>query len=167
MAFRTLIPPTLRDLQALRTLGAWQLMLQALVTGGITGAVIGLFRRAFDLINLLIVTYVHGHSLADPLVGASIFAALIVLAALALLFLRFEPLVASSGIPQVELIVAGHLPMRWGTVIWAKFLGHARFPDRRPLCGARGALHSNGRGPLGAAWVTSGTTTRPRPCRAI
>lgn len=122
MAFRTLIPPTLRDLQALRTLGAWQLMLQALVTGGITGAVIGLFRRAFDLINLLIVTYVHGHSLADPLVGASIFAALIVLAALALLFLRFEPLVASSGIPQVELIVAGHLPMRWGTVIWAKFL---------------------------------------------
>lgn len=47
MAFRTLIPPTLRDLQALRTLGAWQLMLQALVTGGITGAVIGLFPSGF------------------------------------------------------------------------------------------------------------------------
>lgn len=122
MAFRTLIPPTLRDLQALRTLGVGQLMLQALVTGGITGAVIGLFRRAFDLINILIVRYVDGHNLADPWVGASIFAALIALAALAWLFLRYEPLVASSGIPQVELIVAGHLPMRWVTVIWAKFL---------------------------------------------
>ncbi|WP_241159547.1 ClC family H(+)/Cl(-) exchange transporter [Desulfovibrio sp. ZJ200] len=122
MAFHTLIPPTLRDLQALRTLGVWQLLLQALLTGGITGAVIGLFRRAFDLINMLIVRYVEGHSLADPWVGASIFAALLVLAALAWLFLRYEPLVASSGIPQVELTVAGHLPMRWATVIWAKFL---------------------------------------------
>ena len=43
MPFRASVPPILREMQALRALGVWRLMLQALVTGGITGAVIGLF----------------------------------------------------------------------------------------------------------------------------
>ena len=110
-------------MQALRTLGVWRLMLQALVTGGITGAVIGLFRQTYTLINTAVVDYVHGHSLSDPLVGLSIFVALVLLGLLAWQLLRHEPLISGSGIPQVELTVAGHLPMRWVTVIWAKFVG--------------------------------------------
>ena len=109
--------------KALRTLGVWRLMLQALVTGGITGAVIGLFRQTYTLINTAVVDYVHGHSLSDPLVGLSIFVALVLLGLLAWQLLRHEPLISGSGIPQVELTVAGHLPMRWVTVIWAKFVG--------------------------------------------
>lgn len=72
MPFRASVPPILREMQALRALGVWRLMLQALVTGGITGAVIGLFRQAYTLINAAVVDYLHGHSLSDPLVGASI-----------------------------------------------------------------------------------------------
>ena len=123
MQFRASVPPILREMQALRTLGVWRLMLQALVTGGITGAVIGLFRQTYTLINTAVVDYVHGHSLSDPLVGLSIFVALVLLGLLAWQLLRHEPLISGSGIPQVELTVAGHLPMRWVTVIWAKFVG--------------------------------------------
>ena len=123
MQFRASVPPILREVQALRTLGVWRLMLQALVTGGITGAVIGLFRQTYTLINTAVVDYVHGHSLSDPLVGLSIFVALVLLGLLAWQLLRHEPLISGSGIPQVELTVAGHLPMRWVTVIWAKFAG--------------------------------------------
>ena len=65
MQFRASVPPILREMQALRTLGVWRLMLQALVTGGITGAVIGLFRQTYTLINTAVVDYVHGHSLSD------------------------------------------------------------------------------------------------------
>lgn len=110
-------------MQALQTLGVWRLMLQALLTGGIAGAVIGLFRRAYTLINAAVVKYMGGHSLSDPLMGAGVFTALILLGLLAWRLLRYEPLISGSGIPQVELAVAGHLPMRWGRVLWAKFAG--------------------------------------------
>lgn len=123
MQFRASIPPILREMQALQTLGVWRLMLQALVTGGIAGAVIGLFRQAYTLINAAVAEYMKGHSLSDPLVGTGVFMALILLGLLARLLLRYEPLISGSGIPQVELAVAGHLPMRWAQVLWAKFAG--------------------------------------------
>ena len=110
-------------MQALQSLGVWRLMLQALLTGGIAGAVIGLFRRAYTLINAAVVNYMEGHSLADPLVGVGVFIALIFLGLVAWRLLRHEPLISGSGIPQVELAVAGHLPMRWARVLWAKFAG--------------------------------------------
>lgn len=121
MTFRSPIPPTLRDLQALRALGVWRLTFQALITGGVTGAVIGLFRLAFTVINEGVVDYVHAHNLSDPQVAVGIFAALAVLAALAWLLLRLEPLTSGSGIPQVELMVAGQMRMNWFRVLWTKF----------------------------------------------
>ena len=110
-------------MQALRTLGVWRLMLQALVTGGITGAVIGLFRQTYALINTAVVDYVHGHSLSDPLVGLSIFVALVLLGLLAWQLLRHEPLISGSGIPQTELALAGQLPYPGFRIVASKFVG--------------------------------------------
>lgn len=122
MAFRSRIPPTLHELQALRALGIWRLTFQALITGGVTGAVIGLFRLTFMMINQGVVDYVHAHNLGDLQVAVGIFAALLVLAALAWLLLRLEPLVSGSGIPQVELMVAGQMRMTWLRLLWTKFV---------------------------------------------
>ena len=123
MPFRNPIPPTLRDLDALRNLGVKRVIMQALATGGVTGAVIGFFRVAYDHINAAVVRLVSQHDLYDPVVAAWIFGGLAVLALLALLALRLEPLVSGSGIPQVELMVRGQMRMNWPRVLLCKFGG--------------------------------------------
>ena len=99
MPFFSPIPPTLRDLDALRSLGVKRVILQAIATGGITGGVIGLFRFSYDHINEALVQAVHRHNIYDPAVAACLFGGLAVLGLLALLALRIEPLVSGSGIP--------------------------------------------------------------------
>lgn len=123
MPFRTPIPPMLRDLDALRSLGVRRVVLQAVITGGVTGAVIGLFRFAYDHINAALVQAVRSHNLYDPLVAAGLFGGLAILALLAVLALRIEPLVSGSGIPQVELMTRGQLRMSWLRVLLCKFFG--------------------------------------------
>ena len=49
--------------------------------------------------------------------------ALLVLAALVTLLLRWEPLISGSGIPQVEGELQGHLSQTWWRVLLAKFVG--------------------------------------------
>ena len=123
MPFHSPIPPTLRDLDALRNIGVRRVIMQALVTGGVTGAVIGLFRLAYDHINAALVHTIRQHDLYDPVVAAWIFGGLAILALLALLALRLEPLVSGSGIPQVELMVRGQMRMNWLRVLLCKFAG--------------------------------------------
>lgn len=117
------IPPTLRDLQALRNLSVRRVAAQAVLTGGVTGAVIGLFRAAYDWISGLAVALLRAHDPRDPLAMALIWGSLAALAALALLALRLEPLVGGSGIPQVELMVRGKARMCWWRVLLTKFWG--------------------------------------------
>lgn len=121
--FHSPIPPTLRDLDALRNTGVRRVIMQALVTGGVTGAVIGLFRLAYDHINAALVHTIRQHDLYDPVVAAWIFGGLAILALLALLVLHLEPLVSGSGIPQVELMVRGQMRMNWLRVLLCKFAG--------------------------------------------
>ena len=123
MPFFSPIPPTLRDLDALRSLGVKRVILQAVATGGITGGVIGLFRFSYDHINQALVQAVHRHNIYDPTVAACLFGGLTVLALLALLALRIEPLVSGSGIPQIELMVRGQMRMNWLRVLLCKFAG--------------------------------------------
>ena len=123
MPFFSPIPPTLRDLDALRNVGVKRVILQAMVTGGVTGGVIGLFRFAYDHINTALVQAVHQHNIYSPAVAACLFGGLAVLALLALLVLRVEPLVSGSGIPQVELMVRGQMKMSWLRVLLSKFTG--------------------------------------------
>ena len=123
MPFFRPIPPTLRDLDALRSLGVKRVILQAMATGGITGGVIGLFRFSYEHINQALVQVVHRHNIYDPAVAACLFGGLTVLALLAVLALRVEPLVSGSGIPQVELMVRGQMRMNWLRVLLCKFAG--------------------------------------------
>ena len=121
--FRSPIPPTLRDLDALRNIGAKRVIVQAIITGCVTGAIIGFFRFAYDSINEALVQTIHNHNIYDPVVAACLFGGLAVLAMLALLALRVEPLISGSGIPQVELMVRGQMRMNWLRVLLCKFFG--------------------------------------------
>ena len=51
MAFRPSLPPFILESAALRSQGAWTLMAQALLTGLVSGGVIGLFRWLYTIIN--------------------------------------------------------------------------------------------------------------------
>ena len=117
------IPPTLRDVDALRRQGVWRILLQALVTGGVSGAIIGLFRAAYDALSSLTVRVLHVNDLQTPLVATAIFLSLMALALLSMLLLRAEPLISGSGIPQVELMLHGHFRMQWLRVLLCKFTG--------------------------------------------
>ena len=51
MAFRPSLPPFILESAALRSQSAWTLMAQALLTGLVSGGVIGLFRWLYTIIN--------------------------------------------------------------------------------------------------------------------
>ncbi|MDO5483388.1 MAG: chloride channel protein [Desulfovibrionaceae bacterium] len=123
MSVRIPLPPVLRDIHELRVMGVQRLLVQALLTGAISGAVIGLFRLAYTVINTHLAGYALSHDLGTPLAAAWVWSFLGLMALLAWLLLRYEPLISGSGIPQTELALAGHLPMPWGRLLWAKFAG--------------------------------------------
>ena len=79
MAFRPSLPPFILESAALRSQGAWTLMALAMLTGLVSGGVIGLFRWLYTIINTAIRAHVAGQ---DPLAPA----ALALLAAGLLLF---------------------------------------------------------------------------------
>ncbi|WP_303237494.1 ClC family H(+)/Cl(-) exchange transporter [uncultured Bilophila sp.] len=114
--------PILREMQALRNESALRLIVQAAFVGGCTGGVIGVFRWLYDHGNARIVAALrHG---ADNLTTALIvFGTLILLALVVGQLVRKEPLISGSGIPQMELALAGLLPFPWLRIVTAKFVG--------------------------------------------
>lgn len=110
-------------MQDLRQLGARRLMLQALVVGGLSGGVIGAFRLAYTRIIDCAAAALHGWTPDKAFESILLTAALCGLALAAWALLRFEPLIGGSGIPQVELALAGRAPMPFTRVLWAKFTG--------------------------------------------
>ena len=123
MAFRPSLPPFILKSAALRSQSAWTLMAQALLTGLVSGGVIGLFRWLYTIINGAVRAHMAGQDPFAPATLALMAAGLLLMALTAGLLLRYEPLVGGSGIPQVELIAAGKLPpMRWARVLWCKFV---------------------------------------------
>ena len=103
--------------------GLAKTIVQALLIGGVTGVVVGLFRHLNTMITHWIVRSVGTHGLSDGLVGCAVFFGLLLLAVLSVLLLRVEPLISGSGIPQVELMVRGKLRMNWFRVLLCKFAG--------------------------------------------
>ena len=123
MAFRPSLPPFILESAALRSQSAWTLMAQALLTGLVSGGVIGLFRWLYTIINGAVRAHMAGQDPFAPATLALMAAGLLLMALTAGLPLRYEPLIGGSGIPQVELIAAGKLPpMRWARVLWCKFV---------------------------------------------
>ena len=113
--------PVLREMQALRNESVFRLMVQAAFVGGASGAVIGAFRLLYDLGNAWIVDWIrHGEGLSLLL---TVFGALVVMALTAGQLVRREPLISGSGIPQMELALAGQLPFPWLRVVVCKFVG--------------------------------------------
>lgn len=124
MAFHHFLPPLLRDAQALRHLGTWRLLAQALTTGAVAGGVIGAFRLFYDILLEYSGTLLHSTDMLSAGAAVALAGTLLALGLLAHLLLRHEPLISGSGIPQVELMILGSLPpMRWGRVLWCKFTG--------------------------------------------
>ena len=123
MNHRHPLPLFLREAQHLQRLGAWRLCGQALLTGLIAGGIIGLFRRLYDTFRLYASYWLQLYAADTPWAWAYILGGLALLAMIAHLLLRQEPLISGSGIPQVELMAAGLLPpMRWRRVLWRKFV---------------------------------------------
>lgn len=111
-------------MQALRNEGVFRLMFQAAVIGGGSGAVIGCFRALYDALSPRVSALLPRDGAAySAWYGALIFAALVAVALLVTRITRWEPLIGGSGIPQVELALAGKLPMPWRRIVSAKFVG--------------------------------------------
>ena len=123
MDHRHPLPLFLKEAQQLQRLGAWRLCGQALLTGLIAGGIIGLFRQSYDSFRLYASYWLQLYAADSPWAWGYILGGLALLATLAHLLLRHEPLISGSGIPQVELMAAGLLPpMRWRRVLWCKFV---------------------------------------------
>ncbi len=124
MSFRSaqIIPPALRDLQELSGAGAARLLAEALTTGLAAGLVIGLLRVIYTWVNrTLTAGFAAGNPDAAGFLGSAAF--LLVCGLTAFFVMRAEPLTCGSGIPHVELAMAGRLPMPWKRLLVLKFLG--------------------------------------------
>ncbi len=120
--FSKLIPPSLYEMHELQRAGFVKLVLEGLATGAVSGFVIGLFRISYSFVNSTLgALFVKHSSTPAGIAGTVCFLLLCMIAAW--LCLRHEPLISGSGIPHVELVLRGRLPMPWFRVLWTKFFG--------------------------------------------
>ncbi len=154
-----------RDFTEMGVSGLAKIIVQGLLVGSATGAVVGLFRHLNDIITLWIVGAVGQYGLADHLMALVIFGGLLLLAVISVLLLRVEPLISGSGIPQIELMVKGKLRMNWLRVLLCKFAG--------ALAALTGGLSVGREGPcimmgaslgvgVGSLWKDSTAANNPR-----
>lgn len=100
----------------------YELILEGIGIGGITGLVVSLFRifleKADGYREVLLVNLKNGN--AQPWIGILILVGLYLLVVAAL---KIEPLSSGSGIPQVKGELQGQVEQCWWKVILAKFVG--------------------------------------------
>lgn len=113
----------LREIHALRNEGFWRVAFQAVVVGGGTGLVIGAFRSWYDYTTSRTLVFLAAGRLHTWWGQWAVFGTLIAMAVLLGILVRQEPLLSGSGIPQVELTLAGKLPMPWVRILIGKFVG--------------------------------------------
>ena len=98
------------------------LVFEGLLVGVFAGLVSVLYRYALgkaDEIRGGVLSLCAG----SPLRVAGWFGALLVLAVLVSLLMKWEPMISGSGIPQVEAEIAGYLKPHWLRVILGKIVG--------------------------------------------
>lgn len=99
-----------------------KLLLQAIIVGLLTGAVVGLFRFGIAQTTgfwLSIFKLAHQNPLWFILIIGG-FAAIGILAGY---FVKQYPHVGGSGIPEVKLQLAGKLKLKWWPILWRKLIG--------------------------------------------
>ena len=95
---------------------------EGILVGFFAGFVVLLYRVALEFAGEWMKAIV-GFASQNALSMAVWFAALALMACIVAALIRFDPMIAGSGIPQVEGEVAGMLEHKWWRVIIAKFAG--------------------------------------------
>lgn len=99
-----------------------KLLGQALIVGIITGAVVGIFRFGIEETSGF---WLHLFSLAhqNPVWFIAIIVGFILVAVIAGYFVKQQPHVGGSGIPEVKLELQGKLSVKWFPILWRKLIG--------------------------------------------
>lgn len=100
----------------------YELLLEGLVIGAITGVIVSLFRLALiraDALRGELVDIAHSGARGAFLAAG----VLLLIAAFVTLLIKSEPECTGSGIPQVEGEMRGLIDMRWWSVLASKFVG--------------------------------------------
>ncbi|MDH6368040.1 MULTISPECIES: ClC family H(+)/Cl(-) exchange transporter [unclassified Breznakia] len=97
-------------------------IVEGVLVGLIAGCVVAMYRIALNYADTLrnqIIQFIDGNWLLMLcwMIG------LLILGILVYVFVRFEPLISGSGIPQLEGEIVGALEQSWWKVVFAKFAG--------------------------------------------
>ena len=96
-----------------------KLLLQAVIVGLCTGIVVGLFRFGIEKTSGF---WLHLFELAhqNPVWFIAIVVGFILVAIIAGYFVKQQPHVGGSGIPEVKLQLQGKLSLKWFPILWRK-----------------------------------------------
>lgn len=99
-----------------------KLLVQAILVGAFTGAVVGLFRFGIEqTTNFWLVLFRLAHQNSLWFIAIIIGFALVAL--IAGYFVKQYPHVGGSGIPEVKLELQGKLRVKWFPILWRKLIG--------------------------------------------
>nr|WP_281252439.1 chloride channel protein [Lactobacillus terrae] len=122
-----------------------KLIFEGVLVGLIAGTIVSSFRW---IIENLLASYRNFYSLVQTqgnlVVLAGIIATLIVFVVINALLLKSEKNIAGSGIPQVELQLAGELKLNWWSILWKKYLGGIISIGPGLFLGREGTIHPIG-----------------------
>lgn len=92
------------------------------VVGALGGVVVSLFRLVIESL-LKVVSWLYPQLLHEPRLWLGVIAGLLLVLGVNSHFLKVEPNISGSGIPQVEGKLAGVLELSWWSILWRKWIG--------------------------------------------
>lgn len=99
-----------------------KLLFQALIVGIVTGAIVGVFRFGIEKTSgFWLYLFLLAHK--NPVWFLAIIIGFIIVATVAGYFVKQQPHVGGSGIPEVKLELQGKLSVKWFPILWRKLIG--------------------------------------------
>ena len=99
-----------------------KLLFQALIVGVATGAIVGVFRFGIEKTSEFWL-YLFGLAHKNLAWSLVIIAGFLAVAVIAGYFVKQQPHVGGSGIPEVKLELQGKLSVKWFPILWRKLIG--------------------------------------------
>ena len=99
-----------------------RLLVQSILVGILTGAVVGIFRFGIEKTSsfwLKLFSMAH----QNPVWFLALIIGFIAVAVIAGYFVKQQPHVGGSGIPEVKLELQGKLSVKWFPILWRKLIG--------------------------------------------